>query len=128
MKTKTYHEKWLPKPDWRHPDYRYYCADRIHSAMKEWAKSRSQPRLVLITKFADGSEYTQFFDPATVEVGYKHGNEWYYQTVDVKDKWKHEVDSELSLKNLLAAERKFHKDKNLPYVSFHHFREGIDYG
>lgn len=114
-----------PKPDWRDPMYKHYPADRIHSAMKAWAKSLAQPRLVLITKFKDGSELTEYFDPATVEVGYKHDEEWYYQTLDVKDKWKHRVDSELTLPQILKAERKFCADMNLPVGTFHHFREGF---
>ena len=76
-----------PKPNWRDPMYKHYPGDRIHSAMNAWAKSLAQPRLVLITKFKDGSELTEYFDPATVEVSYMHGGEVYYQTLDVKNKW-----------------------------------------
>lgn len=114
-----------PKPDWRDPMYKHYPAERIHSAMNAWARSLSQPRLVLITKFSDGSELTEYFDPATVEVGYKHDGEWYYQTLDVKDKWKHRVDSELTLKQILKAERDFAKEHNLEMGTFHTFREGF---
>lgn len=123
-------EKWVsknftPKPDWRLPEFQYYCADRIHSAMNAWAKSCSQPRLVLITKFKDGSELTEFFDPATVEVGYKHQNERYYQTVDVVDKWLTRTKEEVTLKQLLKKEADFCKEKGIEVDSFHHFREGM---
>lgn len=123
-------EKWVsknftPKPDWRLPEFKHYCADRIHSAMNAWAKSCSQPRLVLITKFKDGSELTEFFDPATVEVGYKHQNEWYYQKVDVVDKWLTRTKEEVTLKQLLKKEADFCKEIGVEVDSFHHFREGM---
>ena len=41
----------------------------------------------------------------------------------IKPKWKHRVDSELTLKQILKAERDFAKERNLEMGTFHHFLE-----
>ena len=43
----------------------------------------------------------------------------------MKDKWKHRVDSELTLKQILKAERDFAKEHNLAIGTFHTYREGF---
>lgn len=122
LKTENFH----PKPDWRKPDYRYFPAERIHSAMNAWAKTLEQPRFVLITKFVDGTSLTEFFDPATQEIGYKHDGEWYYQTVDVKGKWFNSDKQECTVKQLVDGELDFCIAKNIAVDSVHHFREGAE--
>lgn len=102
------------KPNWRSPEYAHYPATRIHTDMRLWADSKSQPPLEVVIEYLDGSTLVTSYEPATKEIAYRHEGEVYFQRIDIAKKYEYNQEH-LGASSIVKQEKQFLRNNNIPF-------------